>query len=115
MAFKIEFARGDSYERGIGVREKGEQTPLIADWDDIYFTVKSNFKNKNYVLQKRLSDGTIQDDGNGHYTLFIRPEDTNDLQFGDYDCDFEFKKDELTKTFTGALTLTKEVTHSYNE
>ena len=110
----IEFARGDSYERGFILKDKSGQ-PITTVWDEIYFTVKKNYIDYNFRFQKKLSTGGIVSDGNGHYTLFILPEDTNDLPFGDYACDIELKKDDYKRTFVGTLRLNKEVTHSCNE
>ncbi len=109
----IEFARGDSYERGFLVK-RGGQTVTDA-FDDIFFTVKKSYRDKEFILQKKLSDGSIRTDGDGHYTLVIRSADTDNLAFGEYDCDIEFLAGEYKKTFIGKLTLNKEVTYTGNE
>lgn len=110
---KIEFARGDSYQKGFILKRSGQ--PVTEVFDDIYFTVKKFCTDHDYLFQKRMSTGGIVDDGDGHYTLFIEPEDTNELSFGDYDCDIEVKRTGYKRTFQGKLTLTKETTHIYNE
>lgn len=113
MAIKIEFPRGDSYRRGFTVQMGGV---VVTDpFDDIYFTAKKTYTDKTFVLQKRLSTGGITDDGDGHYTLFIEPDDTNRLEFAEYDCDFEFVAGIDKTTFVGKLKLTKEVTYASNE
>lgn len=114
-SMNIEFARGDSYERGFVLKDKTSGKPIIEDYDDIYFTVKKSHLDKDFVLQKRMTTGGIVSDGGGHYTLFILPEDTNGLSFGDYDCDIEVRKGTYKRTFFGGLKLTKEVTHQNNE
>lgn len=115
MGFVISFARGDSYEKGFQLQER-DGTPILTEFDEVYFTAKKNFKDRNYVLQKRMSDGGINNDGNGHYTLLFLPEDTNGLNFGEYDCDVEFVKGRTFKrTFEGKLKLTEESTHQNNE
>ena len=110
---QIEFARGDSYQKGLLLKRNGE--PVTDTFEDIYFTVKKNYNEHDYIFQKRLSTGGIVYDGEGHYTMNIEPEDTNGLSFGDYDCDFEFRTEGYKRTFYGKLKLTKEVTHFYNE
>lgn len=111
---QIELARGDSCEKGFIL--KSGDTPSEDVFDEIYFTVKNSYTDKDYVLQKRLTEGGIvKDEAAGHYTLYILPEDTNQLDFKDYDCDFEFKKEGYKKTFYGKFRLTKEVTHQNNE
>lgn len=109
----IEFARGDSYQRGFILKRNSQ--PVVEDFDDVYFTVKKRHTDRDFVLQKRMTTGGIVNDGNGHYTLFIQPEDTNGLSFGDYDFDIEVKDGDYKRTFYGVLKLTKEVTHQYNE
>ena len=115
IALDIEFVRGDSYERGFIIRDKGTGSTVETTWDDVYFTVKKKYLDRDFKFQKRLSDGGIVYDGDGHFTLSILPEDTNDLSFGDYDCDIELKKGTYTRTFYGHLHLTPEVTHQNNE
>jgi len=111
----ITFARGDSYERGIVLKDRNTKQPILTAWDEVYFTVKKYHTDHDFKFQKRLSDGGIVYDGEGHYTLFILPEDTNRLAFGEYDIDFEFVKGDFKRTFAGVMKLTKEVTHQYNE
>lgn len=110
----IEFARGDSFEKGFILKDGS--TPCTEVFDEVYFTVKKSHEDKDFLFQKRLSTGGIvKDEQAGHYTLFIEPEDTNPLDFGEYDCDIEFKKTGYKKTFYGRMKLAKEVTHYYNE
>ena len=110
---KIEFARGDTYQKGFVLKANG--ATVTDTFDEIYFTVKTNYKETEYVFQKTMENSGIVDDGDGHYTLYIYPTDTNGLSFGDYDCDFEFVATGYKKTFYGKLTLTPEVTHASNE
>ena len=113
MAFKIEFPRGDSYTRGFCMKRGGSL--VTTAFDEIYFTVKKSYTDKSFVLQRKLADGGIVSDGSGHYTLYIGPEDTNRLNFAEYDCDFEFILGEEKKTYVGKMKLTKEVTYASNE
>ena len=111
----IEFARGDSYERGLTLRNKQTQQPITETYDEVYFTAKKLYTDKEARFQKRMTEGGIVNDGPGHYVLYIYPEDTDGLPFGEYDFDFEFVKDRYKKTFSGTLTLLKETTHANNE
>ena len=115
MGFKIEFARGDSYAKGFVLKDNSGR--VVTDtFDEIYFTAKKSFNDKDFKLQKRQSTGDIVNDGNGHYTINFVPSDTDNLSFADYDCDIEFRNGEsFKKTFTGVLTLTKEATYRANE
>ena len=111
----IEFARGDSYAVGFQLREKGSGTAIDEEFDEIYFTVKRVYTDKEYKLQKTLTGGGIISDGEGHYTLKFLPEDTATMPFGRYDIDLEFDRGDFVKTFAGELNLTKETTHSTNK
>ena len=112
---EIRMARGDLETRNIKLKTKsGDPYELLPN--DIYFTVKKNANDKDYVFQKRLSDGTIIYVGIGEYAFSIQPEDTDGLSFGTYDFDIEVvKNNAVKKTFCGTLVLSKEVTHHYNE
>lgn len=110
---KIEFARGDTFQKGFMLKQNGA---IVTDtFSEIYFTVKENYQDADYVFQKKMSTDGIVDDGNGHYTLYIEPSDTNGLAFGEYDFDFEFVDEGYKKTFYGKLILSPEVTHIGNE
>ncbi len=111
---QIEFARGDSYQRGFIVKRGGP--PVAEAFDHVYFTVKKFYADHDYIFQKNYDNGGITYDGGGHYTIIIEPEDTNELAFGEYDFDIELKNDDgYKRTFSGKLKLAKETTHYYNE
>lgn len=109
----IEFARGDTYQKGFVLKQNGET--VTDSFTEIYFTVKENYQDSDAVFQKKMTESGIVDDGDGHYTLYIFPTDTNGLAFGEYDCDFEFVGEGYKKTFYGKLHLMPEVTHVSNE
>lgn len=112
----IRFARGDSYDQGFQIKRANENQ-MIDGFDEIYFTVKRKYSDKNYLFQKTLSGGGIDNDGDGHYTIRFYPSDTSNLFFGEYDFDIELVlgEDNYKKTFTGKLYLDPEVTHADNE
>lgn len=111
----IKMARGDTVSRAFTVKNK-DGTVFAETPDEIYFTVKKTYTDRNFKFQKRLSTGGIESVDTGKYKFTIFPEDTNGLTFGDYDFDIEIvKAPGLKQTFCGKLTLQKEVTHSYNE
>lgn len=110
---QIEFPRGDSYEQGFLLKRGNE--PDTAEYDEIYLTVKNTAKDREFKLQKRLSDHGIVSDGEGHYTVYFEPGNTDGMEFGEYVFDIELRKDTFCKTFVGKLILTPEVTHRNNE
>lgn len=111
---KISIARGDLDMIPFAVYIDGTQDKV--DMDEIYFTVKKHYYDKRFIFQKKLSDGTIDTDGEGTYMLTIEPSDTEELDFGSYDFDIEIiRNPDIKRTFVGTLELTKEVTHKNNE
>ena len=111
----INMPRGDIRSLTIAIRDHdGEITEI--EFDDIFFTVKTVYQNKEFIFQKKLSNGTIEKLEDGTYFLSIMPEDTNDLQFGQYSFDIEILKGTTIKqTTVGRLCLTPEVTYQINE
>lgn len=113
---QITMPRGDLRKFKIAVKESATGEITEKTFDDIYFTVKIIYLAEPYKIQKRLSAGTIVKDEAGYYHFSILPEDTNDLQFGDYDFDIELVKEGTIKQTTiGKLTLSPEVTYEINE
>ena len=115
--FRLEMARGDSYERTFVLKDKATGEPVTDIYSEVYFTVKKYSTDHDYLFQKRMATGGITTEGDGKYTIFILPEDTNELAFGEYDCDLEFvnNAEDYKRTFYGKIELTREVTHAYNE
>ena len=110
--YKIEFPRGDTYEKGF-ILKRGD-TQITDQPDEVYFTVKNNYEEKNSLIQKTITNGGIVFN-NGHYTLKINPDDTDGRKYGDYVFDFEFIFSGAKTTFCGKLKLTNEVTFAGNE
>lgn len=110
---RIEMVRGDIHTQPFKVTEDGD---VPARFDNIFFTVKRTPNDRNFLIQKRLSDGGIYETEPGAFQFTILPEDTDGLNYGDYGFDIEFVRNgTLKKTFCGNFVLTKEYTHHYNE
>ena len=81
---ELEFIRGDTFPFKI-IRKTEDQEIIKEKPDEMFFTVKKNYSEKEYKFQKRLSNGTIiYDEETNYYNIIINPEDTNDLDFGKY-------------------------------
>lgn len=121
---KFNFYIGDTYTRDFII------TGYSSDIDEIFFTVKKNVDDKNYVLQKTLNNGitlvdvTYDTDGttilSRTYNLLINAEDTETFTpEKEYVFDIEIVTDEtpdLKKTImTGTIELTNSATRNYNE
>ena len=78
--------------------------------------IETNFTEKEYVFQKRLSNGSIVKDQDSVYHVVIEPQDTNNLTFGKYVYDIELINGSTVKqTTTGKLLLNYESTYAINE
>lgn len=113
---RIEMNRGDFHSIRFWI--KTPQKEVYTDpFQDIFFSVKHSFRDKEPVFQKRLSEGQIVQLVDGSYQMGIYPDDTNNLRFSEYDFDIELMKDngQYKKTFSGKIAFGKEVTHAENE
>lgn len=112
---EIRMARGDIKTKTFTIRRKDKSVYQDTP-DEIYFTVKKYHTDHEFLFQKRLSDGKIASIEAGKYQFTIQPEDTNNLDFGEYEFDIEIvKAPNIKETFCGILNLDKEVTHANNE
>lgn len=111
--FAISQPRGDTW--GYKFQRFDFDGDVIMDRpDEMYFTVKNCFHDKDFVIQKTLADMYIDEEGFWHFT--ITADDTNNLAFGVYDADVERIVSGDVKTLaTGTFTLTEEVTYASNE
>jgi len=108
-------ARGDLESRQFLLKNPSGET-FTTEPDEIYLTVKKTADDRDFIVQKRLSTGGISKVETGKYQFTIMPEDTNNMNYGDYAFDIEIVKNGLIKkTFFGRFILDKEVTHYYNE
>ena len=87
---------------------------ITAQPDSLYFTVKKSFNDKNSILQKKLSDMTVDDDGTYHFTIL--PADTETQAYGQYVFDIQVTQNGVVTTICkGNFTLTPEATWAVNE
>lgn len=114
---KIEIIRGDTKTLKFQRINKSTKEVITEKPDEMYMTIKSSYKNEDYVIQKRLSDDSISFNIEDYfYYVTLEPKDTNDLEFGDYDFDIEVIEEENKKTIlVGEITILKEVTWEANE
>lgn len=109
---KISLPRGDIRNVNFSVKSGEEH---YSDFTEIFFTVKKTTTDRDIILQKKLSDGSILQDGDV-YSFRLEPEDTNELDYGKYVFDIELiKGDVIKQTTVGDLMITPEVTFAINE
>lgn len=95
-------------------RKDANGHPILTVATKVYFTVKRNTEEVNYLFQKTLDDMTF--DGEGYYHLTIDPEDTANLEYGDYVYDVEVIVEDYKNTpVVGILTICDVVTFPQNE
>ena len=105
--------RGDT--KGLKFQRKRDGKPITQEAENIYFTVKDNNYTNDILFQKTIDDMDFDEDAYYHFTIL--PEDTNDLEYGDYKYDIEVKiSDIYVKTIAkGILTVQEETTFVDNE
>ena len=111
----ISMIRGDTKIVGFNAFSLSENVGGLLD--EIYVTFKRNCYQRNYLFQKRLSNGSvIFDEDLQQYRFVILPEDTTNLSYGTYVFDIEVIYEGATKTaMVGELELKPEVTFACNE
>lgn len=118
QALSLSMIRGDSATFHFH-REDADGTVITETPTDVFFTVKESFDDDGFVIQKKLSDGSITIDQNYEYHFTILPDDTNELEFGDYVYDVEVIRNEAgtdKQTISkGSFNLETEVTYAINE
>lgn len=105
---------------------RGDTTPLMFQRKDnngdvikikadkIYFTVKKSDLPDEVLFQKTIEDMTLDEDGTYHFR--IEPEDTNNLEFGNYIFDLEVIQDNVVSTISrGEFIIEFEATFARNE
>ena len=87
-----------------------------VDFTSVYFTVKKDPKNKDYLFQNSLKAGTNYKLGPGDYQLKIEPSDTKNLAVGNYKFDIQLGfRNLLKETFVGDFVLKEEITYSEDD
>lgn len=111
-----ELIRGDTTVIG-GFQLKDDNGNILKldASDEMYFSIKKNYKTGDVILQKKLSTDEIKYQ-DGVYYVILDHDDTAELKYGTYVYDFEIMSQNLVKTVVmGTITLTNEVTHKVNE
>jgi hypothetical protein len=106
---------------------RGDTTPIVFDlkdyvdnaltkFDEIYFTMKKNTNTQEFILQKRLTRGQIEQVDDENFAFELAHKDTASLAYGNYVYDVSVVSGTYVATpYIGTITLTKEVTFISNE
>ena len=100
--------RGDTFRFTIEIEG------LVQNLTSAYFSCKKNKDDDEYIFQKSLGDGIakVKDNENSKdYEIVVAPEDTEDVDFGNYIYDLQLAvgSDVLTPLL-GTLTIDWDVT-----
>ena len=82
----------------------------VSSLDTAYFSCKLNADDSDYVFQKSLEDGISPVDG-GKYRVRVAPEDTADIEIGNYFYDLEIgANSDIYTILKGILKVEQDVT-----
>lgn len=92
----------------------------VETLDSAFFSVKKSLEATEYILQKSIGDGItkqegVGDQGDGLYCVRIAPEDTENIEAGNYyyDCQISVDGDVFT-VLRGILKIEQDVTTKSN-
>lgn len=104
-----EFVRGDTFIMGLPIKYDDGKVVELDDIKTLIFTCRKTYEKTSKVLiTKNKEDFEFDDDV---YWITIKPEDTEQLPYGDYQFDIEATlKDGYRQTFKSSLKLTGECT-----
>lgn len=100
----ITLTRGDSFAADIGIFQPNGHPYIPTEGDQVRFAMKKNVKEEEVLILKEIPIGTMR--------LVLEPEDTKDLDFGNYVYDIQLTKStgEVDTFITkSTLILTEEV------
>lgn len=94
--------KGDTFRFTIEIES------LTDDLTDAYFSCKKNKEDTTYIFQKSLGDGitkTSETDTSKFYEIVVAPDDTDDVEEGNYFYDLQLEVDD--EKFTPLLGVLK--------
>ena len=107
MNKNIKMVRGDTLSFGI---EYAFDDHSNQDLETCYFSCKKNFDDTEYIFKKSIGDG-ISKVANNKYRVRVAPEDTENVEAGNYCYDLEFGlNDDVFTIIKGMLTIENDVT-----
>ena len=110
MDWNISMVKGDTLSFGVVLCADLDDTPFTDTLESASFSVKSSYDHTQMIFQKTLNDG-FTPVGDGEYILRVAPEDTENVDAGDYYYDFEIGANGDRFTFLrGMLTIKESVT-----
>lgn len=112
---EIEIIRGDSFAINVRMTDKEGKEIIVGEDGQVYFTMKKTYNDEEAILQKDLNDGIVYSEEIG-YRITFNTNDTNELPYGKYVFDIEYKVNDFVRTVAiGTIKLKNEVTFKENE
>ena len=104
MVENIRMVKGDTVSFGV------EFEGLTQDLETAFFSCKKDLDETGYIFQKSIGNG-ISKVGDGQYTVRIAPEDTEDLDVGEYFYDLQVSlNSDVFTILRGVLFIEFDVT-----
>lgn len=109
MNYQINMVRGDTLAFGLDFEN------LDQDLESAFFSVKVNATDDYYIFQKSLENG-IYKVADNEYIVRIAPEDTAELDAGNYNFDLQISANgEVFTIMLGIIVLEQDVTWEVSE
>lgn len=109
MNYQINMVRGDTLAFGLDFEN------LDQDLESAFFSVKVNATDDYYIFQKSLENG-IYKVADNEYIVRIAPEDTAELDAGNYNFDLQISVNgEVFTIMLGIIVLEQDVTWEVSE
>lgn len=103
--YQIQMVKGDTLSFGM------EFEGLDQDLETAFMTVRKNALDTDIIFQKSLGNGIEKVDEN-QYIVRVAPEDTKDLDAGNYDFDLQISANgDVFTIIVGVLVLEQDVTY----
>lgn len=107
MDQNMKMVKGDTLSFGVEIEGNTQ------DLDSAYFSCKKDIDSSDYIFRKSLNDGIWKDstgENNVIYGVRVAPEDTEELEAGNYYYDMEIGiNDDIFTILKGVLTIEKDV------
>lgn len=109
MNYQINMVRGDTLAFGLDFEN------LDQDLESAFFSVKVNATDDYYIFQKSLENG-IYKVADNEYIVRVAPEDTAELDAGNYNFDLQISANgEVFTIMLGIIVLEQDVTWEVSE
>lgn len=103
-SINITMVRGDTLSFGV------ELEGLNQDLESAYFSCKQDPNDETYTFQKSLGSGITKAETN-KYRIRVAPEDTKNIDIGNYYYDFEIvANSDVFTILKGLLTVEQDIT-----